>query len=313
VAGGTAGSLGTGPIANAATLQVDRSGLTVGHITGGGTTTVNATGASLTASSIRQNALNIGAGNTVTVATNGTSAGVSQLNSLSITGGAVPTGTLDITNNGLIVSGASGALAQKNLIAAQIASGANPSGALWTGPGITSSTAATQALTNPITAVGMFLNDAAQIGNGSGISGVPLLTNFPGAGGPALSSTDVVVKYTYFGDANLDGQVDSTDYFLIDNAFSLNLVNGGWVNGDFDYDGDVDSTDYFLIDNAFANQGSPLTGGLSLQAASSLSVQAIPEPGSLALLAAGVCGAGVLWRRRRRQAPQADSSLQGER
>ena len=43
------------------------------------------------------------------------------------------------------------------------------------------------------------------------------------------------MKYTYYGDANLDGAVDGADYQQIDNGFGGGLT--GWSNGDFNYDG----------------------------------------------------------------------------
>ncbi len=39
------------------------------------------------------------------------------------------------------------------------------------------------------------------------------------AGQPTVDG-DVLVKYTYFGDANLDGVVNSADYLQIDNGFN---------------------------------------------------------------------------------------------
>ena len=39
------------------------------------------------------------------------------------------------------------------------------------------------------------------------------------------SKTDILVKYTYYGDANLDGQADAGDYSLIDNGY-LNHLTG---------------------------------------------------------------------------------------
>jgi hypothetical protein len=73
----------------------------------------------------------------------------------------------------------------------------------------------------------------------------------------------VLVKYTYYGDANLDGKVDGSDYSIIDNTYlHENFSNGvattpisGWYNGDFNYDGVVDGSDYALMDNAFNQQG----------------------------------------------------------
>ena len=55
--------------------------------------------------------------------------------------------------------------------------------------------------------------------------------NFDGIG---TSTNDVLVKFTYFGDANLDGKVDGSDYALADNGFDKHLT--GWANGDFNYD-----------------------------------------------------------------------------
>ena len=61
------------------------------------------------------------------------------------------------------------------------------------------------------------------------------------------------MKYTYYGDANLDGKVDASDYSLIDNGYLNHLT--GWYNGDFNYDGVINGSDYTLIDNAFNMQG----------------------------------------------------------
>src|SRR5207253_5926071 len=120
-----------------------------------------------------------------------------------------------------------------------------------------------------IFAVGVISNDGAQIG----IAG-PVQPNFDGQ---TATIDDVLVKYTYFGDANLSGGITSTDYFLIDNGF----LNGrsGWINGDFDYSGAITSTDYFLIDNAFLSQSG------TLAPAGALGVAAVPRRAWLAVLA----------------------------
>ena len=67
-------------------------------------------------------------------------------------------------------------------------------------------------------------------------------------------NTDVLVKFTYFGDTNLDGNVNGSDYIQIDNGFAQNLP--GWFNGDLNGDGAVNGDDYTLIDNAFNTQAS---------------------------------------------------------
>jgi len=50
--------------------------------------------------------------------------------------------------------------------------------------------------------------------------GAPLYNHLrPGAGQPTALD-DVLVKYTYFGDANLDGAVTGADYQQIDLGFA---------------------------------------------------------------------------------------------
>ena len=69
---------------------------------------------------------------------------------------------------------------------------------------------------------------------------------------------DVVVKYTYNGDANLDGTITSDDYFRIDSSFLAQPTSPTYAQGDFNYDEQITSDDYFLIDSAFLGQGAPL-------------------------------------------------------
>ena len=74
--------------------------------------------------------------------------------------------------------------------------------------------------------------------------------------GHVVVPTDVVVKYTYRGDANLDGQISLDDYLAIDSGFRF----GGMVytQGNFDYSIDgITYADYALIDQSFHDQGSP--------------------------------------------------------
>ena len=207
-----------------------------------------------------------------------------QLASLTIAGGATPTATLDITDNNLIVHNGNPAD-----ISAQIASGfLTGGGGFWTGTGITSSLAEHDDLLH---AVGYMLNDDSQIGGG----GDPIYDSWPSGADSATAvptvATDVLVKYTYFGDANLDGQVgNGTDYLLWSTGFSNNLT--GWLFGDFDYSGSVgNGTDYLLWSNSFNNQGAP-TG----------SVTAVPEPSTFVLAGLGLAGIAAFARRRRKSA-----------
>jgi hypothetical protein len=75
--------------------------------------------------------------------------------------------------------------------------------------------------------------------------------------GHAVDATTLLLKYTYAGDANLDGVIDGGDYGIIDN--NVQVPNAfGYFNGDFNYDGVIDGGDYGVIDNNIQAQGAPL-------------------------------------------------------
>ena len=57
-----------------------------------------------------------------------------------------------------------------------------------------------------------------------------------------MSGTDILVMYTYGGDANLDGKINVDDYIRSTAASPPDLT--GWSNGDFNYDGKVNIDDY---------------------------------------------------------------------
>jgi hypothetical protein len=109
--------------------------------------------------------------------------------------------------------------------------------------------------------------------------------------GETIGANAVVGKYTYFGDVNFDGQVTGDDYTIIDSNLNTTPAVGlEWLSGDANLDGIVTGDDYTTIDsNLGLGSGNPLS-------ASSLSV--VPEPGSIALIAAPVA-LGLVRRRRR--------------
>ena len=74
--------------------------------------------------------------------------------------------------------------------------------------------------------------------------------------GETVTGNDVLVKYTYGGDANLDGRINVDDYGKID--FNVGLGTSGWINGDFNYDGKINVDDYGIIDFNVGIQGPPL-------------------------------------------------------
>jgi uncharacterized repeat protein (TIGR03803 family) len=112
-------------------------------------------------------------------------------------------------------------------------------------------------------------------------NGNPLMTSFDEE---SVTTTDVLIKFTYYGDTNLDGSVTAQDYLAIDNAFSYNAANPttpltGWNNGDFNYDGVINGDDYTLIDNAFNSQSTvPLVSQAQATSSSSPTISQTIAP-----------------------------------
>jgi hypothetical protein len=190
-------------------------------------------------------------------------------------------GTVDVGRNDLII--ATGSLAT---VTSQLQSGYGNGS--WNGPGIDSSFAANDS--THLTAVGVLLND-----NGTGQAIYGSSNPFDGT----LPSVDsILVKLTYYGDANLDGKVDGSDYSKIDNGYLNHLT--GWSNGDFNYDGVIDGSDYTLIDNAHNMQGASLSAAIAGETAEitgSPAGASVPEPSGL--IGLGLVTTGLLGRRRR--------------
>ncbi len=180
-------------------------------------------------------------------------------------------GRLDLDTGGLVAryAAASPLLAIRDLLAS------GRSGGTWDGVGIVSSAAAAQA--DRLTAVGVLDNTDEKVGGKTTFEGEP------------VDATAVLVKYTWGGDANLNGVVDANDYDVIDKSFLFtpDPDHMGWWTGDFNYDGVIDANDYDLIDKAFLFQTGPLDTGAP---------SPMPEPATLALLA---LGAAAALRRRR--------------
>ncbi|HYO09098.1 MAG TPA: hypothetical protein VER17_09000 [Tepidisphaeraceae bacterium] len=152
-------------------------------------------------------------------------------------------------------------------------------GGAWDGAGLTTSLADADGPA-PLTALGV-----APAGD-VGLAGATY-------GGVTLAASDVIVKYTYAGDANLDGRINGDDYFAID--FNVNSPGAhGWARGDFDYNGKVNGDDYFILD---ANVGRQSLGVLAAPPTGVADAATVPEPAGLASLA--LCGHLVARRRRR--------------
>ncbi len=220
------------------------------------------------------------------------------------------TGVLDLNSNDMIVlSGATPAagLTERATLAAAANTGLNNAGGAWAGTGLVTSSGLKANNPNTNTGLAIVVNDTNQSGT---LSGTPLMGTFDSQ---SVSDGDVLVKYTYFGDALLTGSVIASDYTQIDNGFASQTGANplqGWYNGDFNYDGKINGDDYSLIDNAFNTQGTAFPTTISAGPAEMIAtntsqiagagVSAVPEPTTLTML--GIGAAGLLTRRRRRNA-----------
>jgi hypothetical protein len=214
-----------------------------------------------------------------------------------------PTAKLDLNDNDLVVSGG----LTKQQIIDSIRAARN--GGNWTGTGITSSSARTQA--NHATTLGVLSGAEYNSVGGTGTFS-----------GQAYSAGDTLVKYTWYGDTDFNGRVNFDDYVRTDSGFNNHRT--GWLNGDFDGNGQVNFDDYVLIDLAFNTQSGTLGRALTFIDGSNTSssgmsgaaldrvqqhldqfgsdyashfLAAVPEPTSITMV--GVAALGALRRRRR--------------
>jgi hypothetical protein len=127
----------------------------------------------------------------------------------------------------------------------------------WNGPGLTSSTVRTTNVASnfDLVALGVIRN-----------SDLDIATGFPGSayasfGGEPVTPHDVLVKYTYTGDGNLDGAVTFDDYAAMDAAYFGQVPIVGWATGDINFDSAITFDDYAVVDQAFFQQGAALSVG----------------------------------------------------
>jgi hypothetical protein len=165
-------------------------------------------------------------------------AGALRTSALTVAAGA----TLDVKNFPIAVDYAPAETSPIAGLASQIATGRN--GGTWTGSGIVTSSAS-----GSLTSLG--LAEAKDVLHLSGSQ--TALWN-----GLTVDATSVLVKYTYAGDADLNGRLDGDDYFLIDSHVNVAPLAGApwrWYDGDFDYNGKINGDDYFLLDSNLGRQG----------------------------------------------------------
>ncbi len=184
--------------------------------------------------------------------------------------------TLDIINNHLLIDYGTSA-DPISTIKGYLKSGY--AGGAWNGVGIDSSAAQ--------------VNAGFAVGYADGADGIAT----------GITSGQIEVKYTRYGDANLDGVVNGDDFAIL--IGHLNKIAPGWDDGDFNYDGVVNGDDFALLVNNLGRQANgadvalPATDLAAINAfAAANGLAAVPEPASLSLLSAGAFS--LLARRRKR-------------
>jgi hypothetical protein len=275
---GTLTSGAASTISNSGAFKVDQGGtatISTGLLGGGNVTVGDPSGSPshLTVASIKQNSLLIDVTGRMMISNNASTT-TNTLNSLTINSG----GSLDMSNNHIIINYGAGpdpAATIRSYLTTGYAGGA------WTGAGIDSSTAALPA------------NSHYALGYADGADGVVA----------GLSSGQVEIKYTLYGDADLDGLVTGNDFTIL----VSNLAKSGrtWDQGDFDYDGSVTGNDFTAL---VANLGKSASGAaIVLPASDYAAIDAfaaanglmadVPEPASAGALV--LFSLGALTRRQR--------------
>ncbi len=148
----------------------------------------------------------------------GTNTGGSSQDAVSVTGAG---SKINLTNNHLFINYGSSvdpAATIRSLLTTGYASGT------WTGPGIDSSTAALPA-------------NNAHFGLGYADGADNVVTG--------LTSGQIEIAYTLYGDANLDGIVSGDDFSIL--VANLGKSVTKWDQGDFNYDGAVTGDDFSLL------------------------------------------------------------------
>ena len=171
---------------------------------------------------------------------------------------------LNLEDNDMIVHGGNNGSSDFAAVQAAAAEGRAPSsggpgGVLdgtWTGNGLTSSIAAS------VDAKVGYEQNVLAVALNRDLSLFGSYTSWPvGSTSEPLRAdgNDVIVKYTYNGDAHLDGMVDDTDVAIVNAYYAPGVslksqgLNSDWAYGDFNGDGFVDGSDVAILGALYGN------------------------------------------------------------
>jgi hypothetical protein len=311
----------TGNLANAGTINVNSN-------QGGGTTILSFSGSTLSGGGsivLNNSTTNAELNGTLTQSSGNTISGFGEINAaltnngvvnanfngqtLSITHAITGTGNLNVTAGAIMAfSTGVGGITQGSVTIASTGNldlannhmfinyGTNPdpvvaiigylksgyAGGAWNGPGLRSSSANS--------------NAGYALGYGDGKNGLVA----------GLTSGQIEVKYTLYGDINLDGVVNGTDFSVLAAHFGQSTTSG-WAAGDLNYDGTVNGTDFSLLAGNFGKSASgtavvlPASEWAALDsfAAAHQLLDDVPEPASIGVTT--LWAIGMLGRRCRRE------------
>jgi hypothetical protein len=201
------------------------------------------------------------------------SGGTSELGALSIAPGA----TLNIGTGSLVLHQATSADQQAKLTELTAAAANWFANGARTGTGLSATASA-------YTTVAVVANVTS--------SGAPYFAQY---GGVNADATDLIIRYTYLGDTNLDGVLDGRDFKNVFEGFTTG--QSGWLWGDVDNSGGpVTTADLSLFLDAYAAyRANPVPlGGPSSDGSGGVS--SIPEP-AMILPLLGAVGLGLRKRR----------------
>jgi hypothetical protein len=165
-------------------------------------------------------------------------AGTRKVNQLAI----APTGQLDLGTSSLVIDYDS----------------TSPLGS-WNGSAYTDITGSIQSgqLFTSMSDVGDFTTRTLGIGEAAAVLGIgndeTTVWN-----GVTVDGSSVIVKYTYTGDVDLNGEINGDDYFFLDSNVINSGIVFGYAAGDINLDGEINGDDYFWLDSQIVSQGPPL-------------------------------------------------------